>query len=359
TGGIASFNGILPRTLRHFLKRFPLQTWKPGDCVITNDPWLATGHLPDITMVMPIFHSDKLVAFSGSIAHSPDIGGSLWSADCGELFEEGIRIHPVKWLREGEPNEDVRDLLLGNVRVPGQVLGDLDAQITANRVAGRRLGEFLDDAGMVDLRKLSSTLLSRAEKAMRTAISDVPDGTYRSSIDADGFDDEETHIECAVTVEGERLHIDYEGTSPQIGRGLNCVMNYTHAYSAYPVKCALDPQTPRNEGSYFPITVDAPEGSILNPTFPAPCNARQLTGHLLAGAIYKALAQVIPDKVIAECGGAPTMRAVFSGHTRDGTRFSQILFASGGMGASGVLMASRPLLFQPMPGLAASRLLRV
>ena len=334
TGGIASFNGVLPRTTRHFLERFPPHTWKPGDCVITNDPWLATGHLPDVTMVMPIFHHGRLVAFSGSIAHLPDIGGSLWSADCGELFEEGIRILPVRWLREGEPNEDVRDLLLGNVRVPDQVLGDLDAQTTANRVCARRLGEFLDDAGMVDLESLSRVLVSRAEVAMRKAIDAVPDGVYRAAIDADGFDEAKTHIECAIRVEGQSLHIDYEGTSAQIGRGLNCVMNYTHAYSAYPVKCALDPDTPRNEGSYFPITVCAPEGSILNPRFPAPCNARQLTGHLLAGVIYEALSQAAPDKVIAECGGAPTMRAVFSGSARDGHRFSQILFASGGMGAS-------------------------
>jgi N-methylhydantoinase B len=334
TGGIASFNGILPRTLRHFLTKYPLETWRPGDAVITNDPWMATGHLPDITMVMPIFHEGQLVAFSGSIAHSPDIGGSLWSADCGELFEEGIRIQPVKWLQEGKPNEDVRDLLLGNVRVPDQVLGDLDAQITANTVCGRRLNEFLDDAGMVDLRLLSTTLISRAAASMRQAIAAVPDGVYRSAIDADGFDDQTTHIECAVHVTGEEMSIDYEGTSSQIGRGLNCVMNYTDAYSAYPVKCALDPETPRNEGSYYPIAVTAPEGSILNPRFPAPCNARQLTGHLLAGVIYQALAQAVPNRVIAECGGAPTMRAVFSGARNDGGRFSQILFASGGMGAS-------------------------
>jgi N-methylhydantoinase B len=110
-------------------------------------------------------------------------------------------------------------------------------------------------------------------------------------------------------------------------------MNYTYAYSAYPIKCALDPRTPRNEGSYRPISVTAPEGSILNPRFPAPCNARQLTGHLLVGVIYRALAQAIPDLVLADSGSAPSMRAVFSGADRQGNRFSQILFASGGMGA--------------------------
>ncbi len=336
TGGIASFNGILPRTLKSFLERFPKETLKPGDCIITNDPWLATGHLPDITMAMPIFYKGRIVGFSGSIAHSPDIGGSLWSADCRELYEEGILIPPMKFLVEGEINEDLVEMILSNVRVPDQVLGDLNAQVTANQVCGRRLCEFLDDAGLTDLTGLSSALLERADWAMREAIREVPDGTYRGEVRADGFDEDETHICCAVTVDGSEMLIDFDGTSKQITRGLNCVMNYTYAYSVYPVKCALDPETPRNEGSYRPMRVIAPEGSILNPRRPAPCNARQLTGHLLAGAIYKALAEVVPEKVIAECGGAPTMRSVFSGYREDGTRFSQILFASGGMGAGSV-----------------------
>lgn len=334
TGGIPSFSGILPRTLKHFLARFPKETWKPGDCIITNDPWLATGHLPDITMAMPIFHDGRLIGFSGSIAHSPDIGGSLWSADCRELFEEGLRIPPAKFLIEGEPNELLQEMILSNVRLPDQVLGDLNAQVTANRVCGRGLVEFLEDAELPDLTRLSHTLQQRAETAMRRAIEEVPDGAYHATLDADGFDEDETHLECTVTVNGSDLKIDYEGTSPQINRGLNTVMNYTYAYSAYPVKCALDPNTPRNEGSYRPITVEAPEGCILNPRYPAPCNARQLTGHLLSGVIYRALAQAIPDRIIADSGSAPSMRAVFNGLDLNGNRFSQILFASGGMGAS-------------------------
>ncbi len=334
TGGIPSFSGILPRTLKHFLAKYPPQTWKPGDCVITNDPWLATGHLPDITMAMPIFYQGALVGFSGSVAHSPDIGGSLWSADCRELFEEGLRIPPMKYLKEGEPNPDLHDMILSNVRLPDQVLGDLNAQVTANQVCGRRLVEFLDDAELDDLSGLSRTLQQRAEAAMRDAIERVPDGIYHATLDADGFDADETHITCTITVKGSDLEIDYTGTSPQINRGLNTVMNYTYAYSAYPIKCALDPNTPRNEGTYRPITVSAPPGSLLNPRYPAPCNARQLTGHLLAGVIYRALAEAIPGLVIADSGSAPSMRAVFSGLDRRGNRFSQILFASGGMGAS-------------------------
>lgn len=333
TGGIPSFSGILPRTLKHFLAKYPKETWKPGDCVLTNDPWLATGHLPDITVAMPIFYKDKLVGFSGSIAHSPDIGGSLWSADCRELFEEGIRIPPMKFLSEGKQNQDLLDMILANVRIPDQVLGDLNAQVTANQVCGRRLTEFLEDAELANVEGLSLALQSRAETAMRNAIETVPDGKYQASLDADGFDEDITHIECTITVAGSDMTIDYEGTSKQINRGLNNVMNYTYAYSAYPIKCALDPRTPRNEGSYRPINVTAPEGCILNPRYPAPCNARQLTGHLLAGVIYRALSQAIPDLVLADCGSAPSMRAVFNGADRQGNRFSQILFASGGMGA--------------------------
>lgn len=334
--GIPSFVGMLPRTIKHFLARYPTDAWRPGDCVITNDPWIATGHLPDVAMAAPIFHKGRLVGFSGSVAHLPDIGGSGWASDCRELFEEGLRIPIVKFLKEDRPNRDMVDIIRGNVRVPDQVLGDLEAQVTAQRVCARRLSEFLDDAGMVDLSALSLALQERADISMRRAIQAVPDGIYRGSVDADGFDADETHIECAITVKGAALHVDFAGTSKQIARGLNSVLGYTYAYTAYPIKCALDPLTPRNEGSFRAITVDAPAGSILNPRPPAPCNARQLTGHLLAGVIFGALARAIPARVIAESGGAPPVRSVYSGIDRHGNRFSQVLYASGGMGGSAV-----------------------
>lgn len=332
--GIPSFVGILPRTLRLLLKAFPKEEWGPGDCVVTNDPWMATGHLNDITMVAPIFHRGRLVGFSGSIAHLPDIGGAMWSADCRELYEEGLRIPPIRFLTGGRENRDVATFIRGNVRVPDQVMGDIYANVTAQTVCARRLCEFLEDSRLDDLRALSATLQDRADQAMRRAIEALPDGRWQASVDADGFDEDETHIECTVTVEGAKLSIDYAGTSKQIDRGINSVMNYTYAYSVYPIKCALDPVTPRNEGSYRSISVDAPLGSILNPRYPAPCGARQLTGHLLTGAIYKCLAQAVPDKVIAECGSAPSPRSIYTGVDPRGNRFSQVLFGSAGMGAS-------------------------
>src|SRR4051812_16713901 len=148
TGGIASFSCILPRTTKSFLAKFPIETWRPGDVVITNDPWLATGHLPDYTVVSPIFHHGEIVGFAGSIAHSPDVGGALWSADCRELFEEGIRILPTRLLHAGEWDPVVTEFISGNVRVPRQVLGDLEAQVVSNEVAVRRVGEFLTDTNL-------------------------------------------------------------------------------------------------------------------------------------------------------------------------------------------------------------------
>ncbi|WP_035728318.1 hydantoinase B/oxoprolinase family protein [Bradyrhizobium murdochi] len=332
--GTPSFVGILPRTLSQCLVKIPIEEWQPGDCIVTNDPWMTAGHLLDLAMLAPVFHHGQLVGFSGSIAHLPDIGGALFSADCQEVFEEGIRIPPTKFLEGGRENRDLAALIRANVRVPEQVLGDVYAQVTAHAVCARKLGEFLEASGLQDLTDLSAALQDRADKAMRFAIEAIPDGTYSSVLVADGYDDEETRIVCAVTVVGSKLHVDYTGSSKQIGRGLNSVMNFTYALSVYPLKCALDPTTPRNEGSYRSITVTAPEGSILNPIQPAACNARQLTGHLLAGAIYKCLAQIVPEKVIAESGTAPTLRSVYSGTDRCGNRFSQVLFGSGGMGAS-------------------------
>jgi N-methylhydantoinase B len=331
-GSIPSFVGCLARTMKHFLRKFPRETWQPGDVVITNDPWLATGHRPDITMAAPIFHRGRLVGFAGSIAHSPDVGGALWSADCREVFEEGLGIPPLKLSKAGVLNEELVELFRANSRVPEQALGDLHAQVAAGEVMSERLRELLEDQGLDDLGSLGAVLHARAEAAMRDAIRAVPDGTYRSTVEMDGYD-EPLQIVCTLTVAGDEMTIDYTGTSPQVDRGINCVMNYTWAYSTYPVKCALDPETPKNEGSYRPIHVIAPEGCLLNPRFPAAVNARQLVGHVLSAAIFGALAQAIPDRVIADSGSAPTFRTVYSGIGRDGERFQFILFANGGMGA--------------------------
>ena len=332
TASIPSFIATLPNTMKHFLKEYPPDQWKPGDVVMTNDPWMASGHLPDITMAMPIFYRRKLVAFAGTIAHSPDIGGSIWSADSRELFEEGIRILPLKLYEGGKPNLTLMKMIRGNVRVPEMVIGDLNAQIIAQTMTKNRLIEFMEESGLEDLKDLSEVIQKKAEQIMRQAILEVPDGVYEKTVEMDGFD-KPIRIQCKITLKGSELEVDYEGTSSQIDRSLNCVMAYTHAYTTYPIKCALDPFTPKNEGSYRPIKVRAPEGSILNPRFPAPVNARQITGHFLSAAVFGALAQAIPDKVLADSGSQPTLRILFAGVGLDKEKFSSVLFANGGMGA--------------------------
>jgi len=333
TIGIPSFNMTLSRTLAHFLQLRPREQWRPGDVGITNDPWIATGHLPDVTIVAPIFIGDRLVAWSGSVAHMVDIGGVPWSADGRQVFEEGLRILPMMLLREGKPNEDLLQLVRSNNRLPDQVVGDLMAMVAAGRMGEERLIELMSELGIEDLSEISGEIRGRAERSMLAAIAAVPDGTYRSVLDMDGAPDEPIHLEVAVTVAGDRMSVDYKGTSPQVNSGLNTVMNYTEAYTCYPLKCLLDPSTPRNDGSYKPIRVMAPEGSILNPRFPAAVNARQLVGHVLSGMLGDALSTAIPQRIIGESGSAPTLRCMITGLAENGKSFSSILFLNGGMGA--------------------------
>jgi len=333
SGGIPAFAGIVPRTARRFIEQFESEGFHEGDCLITNNPWLATGHLPDITIVTPIFYEGNLVGFAGSAAHSPDIGGTP-GAGAREVFEEGICIPPMFLYRQGRRNEEMLKLFLNNVRLPEQVIGDIEAQVTANDVCRKKAMEFLQTTGQADFERLSAAVHARSEKAMRDAITAIPDGTYTACVDADGIEDFPTRINCTITVAGSSLTVDYAGSSPQVPVGINCTMNYTQAYSMYPLKCVLDPLTRRNEGSYRPIRVVAPEGAILNARYPAPVGARHLTGHLLCCAIYQALSTVVPDKVLADSGGTPAMRVRFNGKDATGARFGLFLFASGGMGAS-------------------------
>jgi len=333
TIGIPSFNMTLSRTLQHFLSIRPAAEWRAGDVGICNDPWLTSGHLPDITVVAPVFAGNRLIAWTGSIAHMADIGGTLWSADTKEVFEEGIRIPPLLYLREGKPNEDLQAMIRANVRLPEPVLGDIAAMIAAGEAAARGLRDLIQREGISDLAPISAEICARTERAMRKAIAAIPDGTYRSELDLDGTGEEPVHIAVTVKKAGEELFIDYTGTSPEVGRALNTVMNYTEAYSCYPVKCAIDPATPRNEGTYRMIHVTAPEGSILNPRFPAPVHARQLVGHTLAAAIYEALSPVLGERIVAESGSAPTLRVLVSGYRENRRRYTAILFINGGMGA--------------------------
>lgn len=326
-----SFVGTMPRTLRHFLDRFSLDTWHEGDVVITNDPWMGTGHLPDFSMAMPVFRQGRLVAFAGNVAHMPDIGGTIWGADATELFEEGLRILPTRLVRDGRINEPLLQIIADNVRVPDLTLGDLNAQVASLQMQVERLHRLLDDAGLNDLDALGNGIMARTEGAMAEAIGAIPEGEYGYSLETDGFD-RPLVIALRLVARQGRLHCDYTGTSPQIARGLNSVYNYTYSYTAYPLKCALAPHIPNNEGVCRRIDVTAPEGSLLNPRFPAPVGARNMTGHFLSALVFGALFQAVPHLVMAE-PAAPANRSVFAGRWDSGEPFSLVLFTSGGLGA--------------------------
>jgi N-methylhydantoinase B len=319
----------LATSMRHFLAAFGPGDLRPGDVLITNDPWLTSGQLNDLSVVTPAFRGQRLVGFFGNTCHAADIGGRGLSADAAEVFEEGLAIPMTKLYDAGRPNEELLRILRANVRVPEEVLGDVHAQVAGNQVGVARLLEYLEEFGLDDLEALGDEIVSRSERALREAIAALPDGRYEKTIRTDGLDEPIT-IRCAVVIDGDEIVVDYAGSSPQAERGMNVVLNYTAAYTSYALKCAISPTVPHNDGSFRPITVSAPEGSILNPRRPAAVAARHIVGHFLPHAVFGALVGIVPDRIVAEGAGNIWLTTI---RGRGENRFVSVLFAAGGMGA--------------------------
>ncbi len=317
--------------VRGFVAEHPIENWKPGDSLLTNDPWLASGHLHDITVVTPVFYRGKGIGWFANTCHAMDIGGRTLGADAREVFEEGLHIPFMRLFKEGELNEDLIEIVRANVRVPDVVVGDLYAQQAGNDVGAAKLVELMEETELEDMTALADEILDRTEAATRSAISEIPDGIYRDEVMVDGFD-HPLKVCIAISITGSDLTVDYEGSSPQVDRGINVVYNYTHAYTTYPLSCAISPSLPQNEGSFRPVTVKAPEGCMLNALHPCAVGARHLIGHFLTQAVFGALGQVIPERLIAD-GSAGLWNTQFEGQDRDGRLFSYVFFSAGGMGA--------------------------
>ena len=332
TDSIPSFIATLPATIKHFLDVYPADQLEPGDVLITNDIWMGTGHLPDISVGKPIFHNGKLVGFAGSTAHAPDIGGKIRSPEPREVFEEGFQIPIMKLMKAGEVDETFMRLLRQNVRAPDEVVGDLYAQLTALDLMERRVGDVMTQYELADLAPLASEIQDRSEKAMRAAIRELPDGTYTNEMPTDGLDVPVT-LKVAVTIDGDEVRADYTGSSPQVGKAINCAMCYTYAMTVYAVKCAAAPDLPNNEGSVAPISAFAPERTIVNPLFPASGGRAALIGHFLPALIFGALAQVVPDRIMAGTG-SPLWCINLAGVKPNGKPFANLFFFNGGMGAT-------------------------
>ena len=318
-------------SIHHFLREYPADTLEPGDVLVTNHPQQTAGHLNDFTVITPIFRKGALVAFFGNCCHALDVGGRGLGADGRQVYEEGLFVPITRLFRRDEPNEELFKLVRANVRTPFEVVGDLYAQAGSNDVGGARLLEMIEEFGLGDIERLSDEICSRSERAMRQAIADLPDGVYENEAYTDGFD-EPIRLAVAIRVEGDEMRVDYAGSAPQSDRGINVVLNYTAAYTTFGVKCAISPEVPNNDGSFRPICVASPEGSILNARHPAPVGARHIIGHFLPGLIHGALSRAIPEKVLAE-GAASLWNTQITGRRDDGESFTYVFFSGGGMGA--------------------------
>ncbi len=332
TASIPSFIATLPATVRHMIAAIGAAHMRAGDIYITNNPWKGTGHLNDITLVKPVFVAGRLVAFAATTSHVPDIGGRIRSAEPREIFEEGFHIPPMRLLIAGAPDESLLLLLRTNVRTPDQTVGDIFAQASALGLMEARVMELMHDHALADLEALGAQLFGLAENAMRAAIATVPEGTYHHAFQTDGLE-EPFQFKVAVTVRNGEIHADFAGTSPQQPRAINCVMAYTYAMTAYAIKAALLPDLPNNEGMFRPIKVSAPEGCLLNPRHPASTGGRAATGHYVPPLIYGALAQVIPERLMA-APGSPLWIFTVAGVRADGKSFANVFFYNGGMGAT-------------------------
>lgn len=325
------FNLTLPRAVRALTGHFGAENLEEGDVLVTNDPWICAGHLFDVAVVTPVFRGGTLVGLVGSIAHCSDIGGTKDTMSVREIFEEGLQIPPLKLYRRGEVNDDLIRIIRRNVRTEEMVIGDIHAQVGANRVAADRLVSFMEEYDLADLSGLASAVQERSEGAMRDAVAAVPDGEYLGSAGFDGAG-EPMELPVRVVVAGDEITVDWTGAPDQLERGgINCTMSYTEAHTAYALKCVLTPEIPSNAGCFRPFHVTAPEGSVLNCDRPAAVNQRTVTGWACAPAVFGALAGALPNEVQAFTG--LPMGASAYGRDAEGRTFNDHLFQGGGQGA--------------------------
>jgi N-methylhydantoinase B len=332
TRSIPSFIGTLPMSVRAFLLKYPAETLRPGDVIISNDPWIGTGHLPDLTLAAPIFLGDQLIGFAGAIAHMADIGGRRRAPDNKDIYEEGLQIPILKLYEAGQRNETLHEIIRQNVRVPDEVSGDIHAMVGACQRMSDGVTALLTEYAMPDLWGLANRIMDLAETAMRRAITAAPDGSYSTVTQIDSFDSQfPLEIHCKIDIAGDSLTVDFAGSSPQNASPLNSVLGYTQAYSTYALKCVLLPDVPNNEGNFRPISIGASEGSFLNPRYPAAVEARATVGHYCTSAIFNTLALALPERTPAE-SGIPLHGFAMSGW-KDDKPFSTIIFFNGGQGA--------------------------
>lgn len=326
--------GAMALGVKQMINSLSLDAYRPGDVFIVNDPWMLAGHLNDVCVMSPIFYKDRPVAFTACVFHHSDIGGRV-SSDNREVYEEGIFIPPIKLYDAGVLNESVLKMIRWNVRTPEEVTGDIRSQVAANHVCAQKVVEMLEDEGLDTLDDLADEIIDRTEASMRKAISRIPDGVYPYEGIIEGAGKrKDVAIKLTVAVRGSDIHVDFDGTSPQVDWGGNVVYNFTFAYVFMAVKSAFDPDIPINEGAIRPVKMTAPEGTVVNCRFPAAVAARMQIGHFMTEMVFKALANATPDNIIAESGGTPAQTNIFYGKRSNGKPWLTMIIRGGGLGAS-------------------------
>jgi N-methylhydantoinase B len=327
-------SGAMALGVKKLVEGLSPESLRPGDVFVCNDPWALAGHLNDVCVLSPIFHRERLAAFTACILHHADIGGRV-ASDNHEVFEEGLFIPLVKLYDAGNLNQGVFDLIRWNVRTPEQVAGDIRSQTAANHVCAEQVVRMLEEYKLDGLDALADEIISRSEKSLRAAIAKARPGVYRSEGIIEQVEGKpDLVIQCAVEIAGSDIKVDLTGSSPQVDWGGNVVYNFTYAYVHMAVKSIFDPDIPNNEGAAAPIRLIAPEGTVVNCRFPAAVAARMQIGHFMTEILYRALAPALPHRVIAGSGGTPATMQVLYGRRNSGAHFHSVMIRGGGMGAS-------------------------
>jgi len=329
---------IIP-AVRTFVQLFPPDGMREGDVYVLNDPFQGGTHLPDLVMSMPVFHEGTPIAIATAITHHQDMGGrspGSTPADSTEIFQEGLRIPPMKFHDAGRPNETLLKIIERNVRIPEVVIGDLDGQLAACHVARTRILDLVDQLGRDTFTRCTQELLDRAERLTRESIERIPDGTYRfvDYLDNDGVDlDTRVRLEVAVTVHGSGITVDFTGTDPQVRGPINCVPASTLAAVYYVLKVAIDPDVPNNAGCYRPVDVILPEGTVVNALPPAAVNSRAVVVRRTVDCLLGALNQALPGRLPAASSGHPLVMSIGGVDPLDGRPYVTAEIGTGGMGA--------------------------
>ena len=340
TGTPGHVNSMM-ESVGHFLAKFPAAGMKPGDHYITNDPWLGTGHLHDLTVVTPAFRRGKIVGLFANTAHVIDVGGLGMGPEGRSVFEEGLYIPIVKCFDQGVANETFFDFIRWGSRLPVELEGDVYSLCACNDAGAKRLVEMMDEFAMDSLDPLAEFIFDASLRATVAEIGRLGQGTFSGEISSDGYDEPVT-LRGAMTILDDAIEVDFAGTSGLSQRGINVPAAYTRAYACFGIKVVVAPEIPNNWASLAPFRMTIPEGCILNAPRPYPVSVRHVIGHLLPDLVMGCLHQVVPDRVAAEgasCLWNPPMRggAAVSGQAR-GNRpvvadFEIITFNSGGTGA--------------------------